>query len=261
MNKPPIGTEQMGGQRRVHSRSLCRTATTRNAGRILDRKSDNMTFNEARREIESNEFAARINIASGIATLLAAASEEPAVRQLWTELLSDSSTLKLLVRVKELATENVDLRYRHPRDTALAVFLWLLSIRNHSLANIAAETISKVPRSFWAAALARQQLLLQEPTCNIESGNYQMLNKTGGSHKGIFEKGQVLDEVVILFKPEPDENGPPFTQQNSTCFHLEQMNNKDWYLGIGDTKFNIHVKNDGSLEVMLQEGEIIDGRS
>ena len=64
------------------------------------------------------------------------------------------------------------------------------------------------------------------------------------------------DELVIVFDPDPREAGPPYNQQNATCLHLEQMEKRDWYLGIGDLKFNIHVKEEtGAIELMLYDGE------
>lgn len=57
----------------------------------------------------------------------------------------------------------------------------------------------------------------------------------------VFEAGAVLDEVVILFESDPGEHGPPYTQQNATCLHLEQMDERDWYLGIGNYTDAIEV--------------------
>jgi hypothetical protein len=98
------------------------------------------------------------------------------------------------------------------------------------------------------------RILVQEPTQRIVSGNYDLLDEGVG-----FERGQVLDEVVIVFAPSLTQS---FTQHNSTVFHLEQMNGHDWYLGIGDRGFNIHVnRKTGALELMQTQGpDVRDGR-
>jgi hypothetical protein len=81
----------------------------------------------------------------------------------------------------------------------------------------------------------------------------------------MFEDGGVFDELVILFDHDQGEQGPPYTQQNATCLHLEQMDDRNWYLGIGDLTFGIHVRErTRALEVMLYDGrttEFSDKRS
>ena len=112
------------------------------------------------------------------------------------------------------------------------------------------------------------RILVQQPRLALESGNYTVLddgrstdrgeddNVAGLRPKERFEEGGVFDELVILFDPDLAESGPPYTQQNATCLHIEQMDERNWYLGIGDLKFNLHVKEGtGALEVMLYDGE------
>jgi len=109
---------------------------------------------------------------------------------------------------------------------------------------------------------------VKEPHLALESGNYTVLddrrsiahdeagNVVGVRLKERFEAGGIFDELVILFDPDPAESGPPYKQQNATCLHLEQMDERNWYLGIGDLKFNLHVKEGtGSLEVTLYDGQ------
>ena len=100
------------------------------------------------------------------------------------------------------------------------------------------------------------RILVQEPTTRIVSGNYDLLDMGIG-----FERGQVFDELVIVFAPDPDRHPPPpFEQRNSTVLHLEQMNGRDWYLGIGDRGFNIHVnRKTGALELMQTHGPDVRG--
>jgi hypothetical protein len=77
---------------------------------------------------------------------------------------------------------------------------------------------------------------VEEPRLAAESGNYTVLDERATE----FEQGGVFDELVIVFDPDPEESGPPFNQQNASCLHLEQMDRRDWYVGIGDLKFNLH---------------------
>ncbi|MFZ0679663.1 hypothetical protein [Candidatus Binatus sp.] len=118
-----------------------------------------MNLREAREEIESTDFAARVNVASGLSTLLAASKLEGAVVALWNEMISEEVTLRVLNRIRELAEESVDSRYRNPRDTALAVYLWLLALRSPGLCDVGAETTLKAGQCFWSKHLARRHLL------------------------------------------------------------------------------------------------------
>ena len=96
------------------------------------------------------------------------------------------------------------------------------------------------------------RILVKKPHLAAESGNYTALNQRATA----FERGGVFDELVIVFDPNPAESGPPFLQQNASCLHLEQMDGRNWYLGIGDLKFNLHVRADnGALEVKLYDGQ------
>jgi hypothetical protein len=118
-----------------------------------------MNLREAREEIESADFAARVNVASGLSTLLEASKLEGAVVALWNEMISEEVTLRVLNRIRELAEESVDSRYRNPRDTALAIYLWLLVLRSPGLCDIGAETALKAGQCFWSKHLARRHLL------------------------------------------------------------------------------------------------------
>src|SRR5271169_1782466 len=129
----------MGSRRRVFASHRWSPGNLRKRDRILDGKQNSMNLREAREEIESADFAARVNVASGLSTLLEASKLEGAVVALWNEMISEEVTLRVLNRIRELAEESVDSRYRNPRDTALAVYLWLLVLRSPGLCDIGAE--------------------------------------------------------------------------------------------------------------------------
>ncbi|MBV8894035.1 MAG: hypothetical protein JO266_19045 [Acidobacteria bacterium] len=80
---------------------------------------------------------------------------------------------------------------------------------------------------------------MQNPTLDMRSGNYRALDEGG------YEPGGILDEVVIVFDSE---------HQNETTLHLEQMNARDWFLRIGDLQFSVRMKKPGQLEMVLYGG-------
>jgi hypothetical protein len=121
-----------------------------------------MTLDEAMKEIESHEFAARVNVASDLTTFLQAAQAEPSVNCLLEELDSPEMRPAVLSKVYELTQRQVDPRYENPWDTALAVYVWAMSLRDLDLAKVAAKEVVQVPQCWWAAKLSRQLLLTQE---------------------------------------------------------------------------------------------------
>jgi hypothetical protein len=121
-----------------------------------------MTLNEAMKEIESHTFAARVNVASDLRTFLQAAQAEPSVKDLLEELDSPEKRPAVLSRIYELTQQQVDPRYENPWDTALAIYVWAMSLKDLDLAAIAAEVTARAPQCWWAAKLSRQMLLTQE---------------------------------------------------------------------------------------------------
>ena len=111
------------------------------------------------------------------------------------------------------------------------------------------------------------RILVQDPVIDLESTNYKLIHgkgnmisaianggKSEAEKHSLYETGHIFDELAIIFDPD---------HHNETCLHLEQMNERDWYLGIGDLQFNIHVGEDGALSVMLygqEETKFEDGR-
>jgi len=117
-----------------------------------------MTPDDAMREIESRAFALRSNIASGISSFLYGIAHEEAVEFLLDELRSPAQANSLLAKVLELAAEMRDSRFEHPRDTAIAAYLWLLAIKNPSSARLAASALTSVEGFWWARKVAQRIL-------------------------------------------------------------------------------------------------------
>ncbi len=109
-----------------------------------------MTFLEALREIESHKFAAHLNVASDFRTFLRAAEREESVRTLFRELTYSDRRERLFTRVLQLTNEQVDLRYQNPRDTALAVYVWLTSLQDWNLARVISQAVAQAPQCWWA---------------------------------------------------------------------------------------------------------------
>lgn len=124
-----------------------------------------MTVEDAMREIESHGFAARLNVASDLATFLRIAGEEDAVRALLRQLDSPDEQERLFMRALELSMSSTDLRYENQWDTALAVLLWLVSLKSLDLANLMAGVVSKAPQCWWATKMS-YSLLRQSPVHN-----------------------------------------------------------------------------------------------
>jgi hypothetical protein len=121
-----------------------------------------MTLDEVMKEIESHAFAARVNVASDLRTFLRAAQAERSVNDLLEELDSPEKRPAVLSKIYELTQRQVDPRYENPWDTALAVYVWAMSVRDSDLATIAAEAAAQAPQCWWAAKLSRKILLTQE---------------------------------------------------------------------------------------------------
>lgn len=116
-------------------------------------------------EIESNEFAVRLGVASNFRTFLRAAQQEEAVWRVLRELYSQGGRLvlsQILQRVLELSNEQVDFRYENPWDTALTVYLWLLSLKDSEAAETAASAVSRALNCWWATKIARSVLLREQ---------------------------------------------------------------------------------------------------
>ena len=122
-----------------------------------------MNFSEALREVESNNFDAMVNLASGFRLLFDIARQQGAVQALWKELALPENQEALLSHVKELAAKRQEPEDENPHDAAFVVYLWLLSLKNPEFASEAAEIIAKVPHCFWANDGARFYLQVGKP--------------------------------------------------------------------------------------------------
>lgn len=113
-------------------------------------------------DIESEEFAARVNIASSLSVFIEALSEDPAIINL-VEYIRENLfyPLNVLNRIKTLIGIDVDYRYANPHDTALAAYAWAFRIASiPEAASIAAELLVGARQIWWAREIA--SLILEE---------------------------------------------------------------------------------------------------
>jgi len=122
-----------------------------------------LTLTDAMVRIESLEFDVLVNLASGFKTFLRAAEQEEAVWFLYSALKKPENRKHLLNRILVLGQRDIDERYTNPADTALAVYLWGLELRDWKRAKLAAVIVSEAHKCWWSRMLAHH-ILLEKPT-------------------------------------------------------------------------------------------------
>ena len=110
-----------------------------------------MDWRNAINEIESLEVDVRLNVVSSFSRFLKAARREPAVLALHQKMQeSGEVSEEVLGRIYELSTEETDPLYENPRDTSLAILLWLLFLKQMTHAKIAAHRVAGTPNCHYA---------------------------------------------------------------------------------------------------------------
>ena len=113
-------------------------------------------MNELFRLAESHETAARVGIASGSAMFRQAVGELPLTGDLlaWGR-RNDENERAIASRIADLVQEHIDLRYRHPHDIPLAIYLYVLYQLNREVSRIAAHAVLETRNCCWADRVAR----------------------------------------------------------------------------------------------------------
>ena len=118
-----------------------------------------MKWKDALKEIESAEFDVRLNVVSSYRLFLKAARQEPAVVALYQAMQeSEEVSGKVLGRICEFSTGDIDPQYANPRDTVLTVLLWLMSLTNRTYAEVAAQYVSGSRNCWYALKMAKAVL-------------------------------------------------------------------------------------------------------
>jgi hypothetical protein len=161
-----------------------------------------MNLAEAMKQVESHEFAARLNVTSDFPTFLRGAHDAPPVRSLFGAVNARGSRQRLFSRILELARQRVDPRYENPWDTPLTIYLWILGSTDWNVAKAAAEVIATIPQCWWATKLSRYFLLRGQFHSNATLERYELaltysrptaVSKAEGAGEVILSGGFLLD--------------------------------------------------------------------
>jgi len=117
-----------------------------------------MTLEDALREITSDDFAARLAIASDLRMFLRIASKQTSVRSVLAQMDSEENRRRILKQVLQLLRLDVDYRYENPWDTAIAVLLWILARRTPQLGVLAAQAALEAPQCWWVPRIVEDML-------------------------------------------------------------------------------------------------------
>lgn len=118
-----------------------------------------MSLEQALHEIKSHEFAARLNVVSGMRAFFGAARAEPAVISIYRNMTeSGEAREEVLGRLQDLAQLEINPRYENPNDTALAILLWLTESTAPAHSQMAAALVDRAPQCWYAKKLARRIL-------------------------------------------------------------------------------------------------------
>ncbi|MDZ7957062.1 MAG: hypothetical protein RMY34_04000 [Aulosira sp. DedQUE10] len=119
-------------------------------------------------KIESIQFSTLLGLASSFDVFCNILHEQSEFQNLIRELLdSPQNCWDLLKRVANLSQEKIDETYDNPWDTAIAVYLYVLSLINLELAQTAASFALGARNSWWTRKLA-SYLLRGKKTSSLE---------------------------------------------------------------------------------------------
>ncbi len=160
-----------------------------------------MDWSQLLGEIESQEFAVRLNVASTRRVFLVALKAEPAFLRL-TALLRETPALgtRVLRRVATLAGLDFDLRYEHPYDSALAAYAWALAAETPEAARIAAELLISTRQTLWAREIAH--LILEAmPASTTDSETHNLTTTEPGFERrqprAAMDSGEVFESMIV----------------------------------------------------------------
>jgi hypothetical protein len=112
-------------------------------------------MNEIFEKIESNQFAAKVSIESGLQRVLRNISEQPELDALIQSIGSNRTKVSdVLKRAIGLSQLSRDPRYENKFDIALTAYLWILVVFDTPLARIGAELILSAQGCWWSMKLA-----------------------------------------------------------------------------------------------------------
>ena len=117
-----------------------------------------MISRELLERAESIQFATELNVVSSERLFESALRHHPLVTDLFGHLTDVESREQLAVRLADLLYRDIDPRYEHPHDVAIAVYLRLLDVSDPQLGGLAAATAVRQPNLWWARSVAMEIL-------------------------------------------------------------------------------------------------------
>lgn len=107
--------------------------------------------------VESPAFDAAVGVASDLRTMLKASVGQVS-RELARTARFPQNRLWLAKRSLTLCERDFDVRYQNPFDTAITVYLWILSMSDPLLAKAVATCVLGLRNGWWAPRFARELL-------------------------------------------------------------------------------------------------------
>jgi hypothetical protein len=159
-----------------------------------------VSFSTALQQIESHDFAAYLGVANNLEMLYTLATQEQGVGELAVLLRDHAVARNLLAHVASIIREQEDVRYRNPRDAAIAVYIWMLAQTQPALALLAAGAALNAPRLWWAkkAALSVTSGTWMEGTAEAKA--HTLMAKAADWKDG----GAGRKDVLIISDPSED---------------------------------------------------------
>lgn len=113
-----------------------------------------MTFKKIMKEIESHNFAAYLNVVGNFENFINTIKKLELVWMLLEELNSEKKVQKLAKRVLDISGQKIDPKYENPKDIALSIYIWLISLKDLELAKMIAKTAIQIPQSWWTKRMS-----------------------------------------------------------------------------------------------------------
>lgn len=107
-------------------------------------------------QIESNETAARVNVASGFKLFLRALTSLPPYLRLQSLSEKRENSQEVLTRILKLTEVRIDTKFGNPFDTSLVAYLLILRSTYPDFALIGAEAVSRTQNCWWASRVAEE---------------------------------------------------------------------------------------------------------
>lgn len=170
-----------------------------------------MTLPSSVLELETSDFANKANFASDLRTFRKILVQDEAYQSLLTFLASSGGQVAIAERALSLVRVEVDERFEHPQDVAIATYLNALIEIGSAWSPIIAKSISQEHNAYWGAALvsehglSRQEHRILFPELEFETQDFSFnLPYADASYDLVIGAEAVGHRYVIEFKSSAD---------------------------------------------------------